>query len=113
MIMRKVFPCCTVRAVIFTHSTPGALAEIRPPAFPVLLTLGRFLQPDFFLRHATAPYTYFLSTSCPANVWIHQDTKGSKMIVSPGFLLRHSRQDKASAPSKPCTLVTKLLTMCL
>src|SRR5439155_8239008 len=40
MIVRQVFPCVAVRAVIFTHCAPLAFREVRTPEFPVFLPGG-------------------------------------------------------------------------
>ena len=36
VVVREIFPGVSVRAVVFAHGAPGALAEVGPPALPVL-----------------------------------------------------------------------------
>src|SRR5207244_1238053 len=44
MVVRQVIPRGAVRAVVLAHCSPRPLAEVRPPALPMPLALGRFLQ---------------------------------------------------------------------
>src|SRR5437867_10162095 len=48
MVVREVFPGCTIGAVVLTHCAPGTLTEIRPPALPMLLPPGILIQPMAF-----------------------------------------------------------------
>ena len=54
MVMGEEFPGIPVGAVVFTHCTPGALAEIGPPTLPVFRFRPGFRQSDFFLCHGTS-----------------------------------------------------------
>ena len=35
LVMREIFPGVSIRAVVFAHGAPRALAEVRPPTLPV------------------------------------------------------------------------------
>src|ERR1700745_2444007 len=48
MVVRKVLPCGTIRAVILAHRAPLPLGQIRPPALPVLLPGTRFFKSAVF-----------------------------------------------------------------
>src|SRR5207245_628111 len=52
MVMRKILPGRAVRAVVFAHSAPGALAHVRSPPVPVRPPVARILQPLLFARHS-------------------------------------------------------------
>src|SRR5262249_49011891 len=47
VIVRKVIPGRPTGAVVLPHRSPGPLAQIRPPALPVLLPLPGLLEPAF------------------------------------------------------------------
>src|SRR6266853_718755 len=53
--MREVLPCVPVRAVVFTHGAPRALAEVGTPTLPVLPARSRFRQSNLFLGHKNSP----------------------------------------------------------
>ena len=53
VLVRKVGPRVPVRTIVLPHCTPGSLAEIWPPPFPVLPAGVRFEQSDFFFRHGS------------------------------------------------------------
>src|SRR5216684_2944653 len=48
MVVRKILPCGTARAVILAHRTPLPLGQIRPPALPMLLPGTRLFQSVVF-----------------------------------------------------------------
>src|SRR6516225_11109023 len=50
MVMGKVLPGSPAGAVVFAHTAPGALTEVRTPALPMLCSLTGFLEPDTFSR---------------------------------------------------------------
>src|SRR6516164_8213537 len=50
MVMGKVIPRGPSWAVVFAHGAPGAFAEVRTPALPMLCSLTRFLEADSFSR---------------------------------------------------------------
>src|SRR5262249_33164158 len=50
-IVRQEIPCVSLRAVVFTHRTPGAFAQVRAPSLPVRAPFPRLLQSDFFFGH--------------------------------------------------------------
>src|SRR5581483_7059090 len=39
VVVRQVFPGVSISAVVFAYRSPGTLAEIRPPALPMLFAL--------------------------------------------------------------------------
>src|SRR5262249_10506329 len=47
VIVRKVIPGSPTGAVVLPHRSPGPLAQIRPPALPVLLPLPGLFEPAF------------------------------------------------------------------
>src|SRR5882672_3295942 len=51
MLVRKIFPRCPIRTVIFPDRAPLPLAQIRPPALPVPGALMRFVQTLLFGCH--------------------------------------------------------------
>src|SRR6516165_875627 len=51
VVVRQIFPSGSMRTVVLSYGTPGALAEVGSPTFPVLLADTRFRKPDFFLCH--------------------------------------------------------------
>jgi hypothetical protein len=48
MIMGKRFPGGPVWTVVLTHSAPGPFAQVRPPSFPMTLTLRVFFKSVLF-----------------------------------------------------------------
>jgi hypothetical protein len=48
LVVRKRFPGGSVRAVVFSDGTPGPFAEIGPPAFPMFLPAGVFIEALLF-----------------------------------------------------------------
>src|SRR5690242_6327829 len=54
-IVREILPGCASCTVVLTHCAPGTLAEVRPPALPVDVASGRFLQSQFFSCHVLSP----------------------------------------------------------
>src|SRR6516225_5439613 len=53
MVMGKVLPGSPAGAVVFAHTAPGALTEVRTPALPMLCSLTGFLEPDTFSREGS------------------------------------------------------------
>src|SRR5262249_17325739 len=56
LVVCQVIPVVAVRRVIFPHTAPVALREVRTPALPVLLPASVLLQPDCFgigIAHAS------------------------------------------------------------
>ena len=41
VVVWQIVPCVAVGAVVFAHRTPGALAEVGPPTFPVFPARAR------------------------------------------------------------------------
>src|SRR5689334_14651232 len=48
MVVRKVLPCATIRAVILAHRAPLPLGQVRPPALPILLPGTCFFKSAVF-----------------------------------------------------------------
>src|SRR2546428_8271892 len=48
VVVRKKFPGCSARTVIFADRSPLPLGEVGPPALPVLLSNARFFEPAVF-----------------------------------------------------------------
>src|ERR1017187_6255649 len=55
MLVRKIFPCSSLRAVILANRSPLPLGEIRTPALPMLCVLVGFVQALFFGCHESLP----------------------------------------------------------
>src|SRR6266705_3703109 len=47
-VVWEIVPRRAIRAIVFTHGSPSALAEIWTPAFPMLRRLTGFFQPLLF-----------------------------------------------------------------
>src|SRR5688572_28770248 len=44
LVVRKRFPCGSVRTIVFPDGSPSPFAEIGPPAFPMFLPAGVFIE---------------------------------------------------------------------
>ena len=53
VLMRERSPGVLIAAVVFANRSPGALAEVRTPTFPVTNTAVRFLDAMFFRSQGT------------------------------------------------------------
>src|SRR5438105_14329049 len=82
MIVREIFPGRAVFAVILAHRSPLPLAEIRPPA-PPMLAMPYFLEAQCFG-----------AAKCPAHTFCHRLSSPSSGALS-GF----SGQDSHQAPA--------------
>ncbi len=51
VLVREVVPGVAVGAVVLAHGAPRALAEVRSPALPVRVALGRVAEPSGFGAH--------------------------------------------------------------
>src|SRR5436305_10030064 len=51
LIMRQVVPGSAIGTVVFAHSSPRPLTQIRPPPLPINSTLLRLLKPLVFRCH--------------------------------------------------------------
>src|ERR1051325_4494927 len=67
VIVRKVIPRFAVRAVVFADGSPGAIADVRSPAFPVLRAVGGFVQAQLFFRHDDL---FQLRLAMSATIWL-------------------------------------------
>src|ERR1700736_3444762 len=57
MLVRKALPQPAIRRVILTDGGPLPLAQVRPPALPVLHTAGILVQPACFaIRHGALSF---------------------------------------------------------
>src|SRR5947209_15314549 len=48
VIVRQIVPGRAICAVVFAHSAPRALTQIRSPTFPMRCPLARSLKPSLF-----------------------------------------------------------------
>ena len=69
VIVRQVFPGVAVRAVVFADRAPGALAEVGPPALPVLLCAPR-IPPAAFLPASSRAPPVFTQTALADQIWL-------------------------------------------
>src|SRR5882724_1534130 len=53
VIVWQVVPRGAMRAVVFTHGAPRALADVRPPALPMCLALTRLFEPLLLGSHSS------------------------------------------------------------
>src|ERR1043166_5846098 len=78
VIVWEIVPRRAIRAIVFTHGSPRALAEIWTPAFPVLRLLTGFFQPLFFggkaFRFLLSVHLEFASISCSPKVGVRSPT---------------------------------------
>src|SRR5208337_4138017 len=51
VIVGQIFPRGPVGAVVLSHSSPGALTEVGPPAFPMRFAVAALFQSLVFRRH--------------------------------------------------------------
>ena len=71
MVMRKIIPSLTGRAVIFAHSAPCSLAQVRSPKIPAFSEALILRDTSLLSFHATAVQSYLASEAklflCEAN----------------------------------------------
>src|SRR6185295_14774597 len=51
MVMWQIVPGAPIGAVIFTHGTPGAFANVGSPTFPMCRSVVRLFKAYFFAGH--------------------------------------------------------------
>src|ERR1700757_1028581 len=51
VIVREIVPGVSCGTVVLAHGAPGALAQIRPPALPMFLSLVTLHNAKFFFSH--------------------------------------------------------------
>src|SRR5271157_496625 len=71
--MRQILPGIAVGAVVFTHGSPRAFADIWTPALPMRFTFAAFFQALFLSRQFPACFHHSpLTISAPAIESVHQ-----------------------------------------
>src|SRR6516165_9577728 len=66
LIIRQVVPGIAVGAVVLSHRSPGAFADVRAPTLPVSDAVATLLQSNFFSRHGCSPLHPISMQSDPA-----------------------------------------------